>query len=85
MAYFSNGSEGMVFDEQCALCRYGNDPCPIFAVQLNYNYDACNNEIATKILNDLITNDGTCYMYKMFEKDFRLTEGEKSQLELFNV
>lgn len=84
MAYFSNGNEGMCLEDQCEECRYGEKPCPIFAVQLNYNYEACNNEVATKILNDLIKNDGTCYMFKMFKKDFQLTEGEKSQMELFN-
>lgn len=83
MAYFSNGSEGMCLDEQCEECRYGQKPCPIYCVQLNYNYDACNNEVATNILNDLIKNNGVCEMFKEFKKDFQLTEGEKTQLNLF--
>ena len=83
MAYFPNGTAGECFDEQCELCRYGDKPCPVYAVQLNYNYEACNNKVATDILNDLITNNGTCHMYKMFEKDFKLTEGERTQLDLF--
>lgn len=33
MAYFSNGFEGMVFDEQCCRCKYGRMPCPIAWVQ----------------------------------------------------
>ena len=72
MAYFSNGSEGAVFDEQCSMCKYGDKPCPIFWVQMEYNYDACNNETASKILSDLVKDDGTCEMFKCFENDFKL-------------
>ena len=69
MAYFANGSEGECFNSQCALCRYGTETCPIMMVQLNFNYDACNNEVARSILNDLVKDNGTCEMYKMFEKN----------------
>jgi len=72
MAYFSNGSEGAVFDEQCSMCKYGDRPCPIFWVQIEYNYDACNNETARKILNDLVKDDGTCEMFKQFKEDFQI-------------
>ena len=72
MAYFSNGSEGAVFDEQCSMCKYGDRPCPIFWVQMEYNYDACNNETARKILNDLVKDDGTCEMFKQFKEDFQI-------------
>lgn len=70
MAYFSNGSEGMAFDNQCAKCKYGMLPCPIAWVQMNYNYDAVNNKTATKILNDLVKNDGTCQMYELDKINF---------------
>lgn len=70
MAYFSNSSEGDGFYEQCARCKYGELPCPIALVQIEYNYDACNNEVATKILNTLVKNDGTCAMFEEFKKDF---------------
>lgn len=70
MAYFSNGSEGMVFNEQCERCRFGEESCPIACIQLVYNYDACNNKIATKIMDDLVEQDGTCMMFKQFEKLF---------------
>lgn len=70
MAYFSNSSEGEVFDLQCSQCKYGNDACPIAAVQMAYNYEAVNNEVATKILNALVKNDGTCMMYDEFTVDF---------------
>lgn len=70
MAYFANGSEGMVFGEQCDKCKYGERPCPIACVQMVYNYDSVNNKTATAILDSLVKNDGTCMMYKMFKDDF---------------
>jgi len=69
MAYFSNGTEGTIFEDQCSICKYGDKPCPIAWVQMNYNYDAGNNKVATDILNDLVKNDGTCEMYKCFKDD----------------
>jgi hypothetical protein len=65
MAYFSNSSEGYTFNEQCMRCRYGEQPCPIALVKYLYNYDACNNETATKILDSLVKQDGTCTMYEL--------------------
>jgi len=66
MAYFANGSEGMAFD--CEGCKYQLEPCPIAYVQIEFNYDACNNEVATKILDCLVKNDGTCMMKQMMDK-----------------
>ena len=66
MAYFSNSTEGAVFDEQCSCCRFGQEPCPIALVQILYNYDACNNKVARAILDDLVKDDGTCLMFKNF-------------------
>lgn len=81
MAYFSNGSEGSVFDQECAKCKYGQEACPIALVQLTYNYDACNNDVATKILNDLVRNDGTCTMKKTFNKDFKSDGSKQNELD----
>ena len=57
MAYFSNGTEGEVFDNECAECILGEKPCPIAGVQMEYNYDACNNKTARAILNSLVKQD----------------------------
>jgi len=65
MAYFPNGTSGMCFDSQCAKCRYGDVACPIAWVQNYYNYDACNNTIATSILDSLVKEDGTCTMFQL--------------------
>ncbi len=80
MAYFSNGSEGMCFDDQCAKCKYGQAPCPIALVQVAYNYEAVNNEVATKILDTLVKQDGTCTVYEMAKLEFAI---DPDQLELF--
>jgi hypothetical protein len=74
MAYFANGTEGIVFDEQCSKCKYGATYCPIAWVQMEYNYDACNNKVARAILDELVKDDGTCEMYKYFECDFKIPE-----------
>jgi formate hydrogenlyase subunit 6/NADH:ubiquinone oxidoreductase subunit I len=81
MAYFSNGSEGDCFDEQCAICKYGELPCPIAAIQMEFNYDAVNNEVATMILYRLVSNKGECSMFKTFQKDFEIPKDEKEQLK----
>jgi hypothetical protein len=65
MAYFPNGSAGEVFDEQCGRCRYGEGPCPIWWVQHQHNYSACNNREARKIIDYLVHNDGTCAMFEI--------------------
>jgi len=74
MAYFSNGSEGMCFDDQCAKCKYGQEPCPIALVQMIYNYDACNNEVASNILNALVKNDGTCTVFELMKSDIKISD-----------
>lgn len=72
MAYFANGSEGIVFYEQCMRCKYGEVFCPIAYVQSAFNYKACNNKTATKILGELVKNDGTCTMFETFKNDFEI-------------
>lgn len=84
MAYFSNGSEGMVFDDQCQKCKYGKHPCPIAFVQMDANYDQLKDTsgTATKILSALVKDDGTCTVYEMAKQDFAI---DPNQMELFNV
>lgn len=81
MAYFSNGTEGMVFDGQCAMCKYGKHPCPIAWVQIDANYDQIKDTTgtATKILNHLVKDDGTCAMWEMAKVDFAI---DPNQLQL---
>ena len=64
MAYFPNGSAGECFDEQCLKCILFERACPIAWVQMEYNYKACNNEVASAILGELVKDDGTCELFK---------------------
>jgi hypothetical protein len=84
MAYFSNGTEGMVFDYQCSICKYGEEPCPIALVQHEFNYSACNNETARKILDALVQDNGTCEMWTAFKNDFAI-KVDKDAPSLFDV
>jgi hypothetical protein len=79
VAYFSNSTEGDVLLIQCSRCKYGKRDCPIFFVQFNWNYEACNNKTARLILDYLINNDGECKMFKEFKKDFEI---DPNQLEI---
>jgi len=57
MAYFSNGTEGEALDNECSDCILGDlrvGVCPVFYAQIEYNYEACNNPLARKILNRLV-------------------------------
>lgn len=65
MAYFPNGSAGECFDAQCAKCRYGEGACPVWLAQTEFNYQAVNNAVASKILSMLVRDDGTCTMFAM--------------------
>ncbi len=82
MAYFPNGTAGEVFDEQCCKCIFGERSCPIAWVQMEYNYKACNIEVARAILDDLVKNDGTCAMFKMAPEIF-MTPEARGQLTMF--
>ena len=68
MAYFANGQDGSYFEEECSSCKYGQEACPIAFVQFEYNYEACNNEIASKILDKLVSDNAECSMKKLIEK-----------------
>lgn len=70
MGYFSNGTEGMAYEEEwCARCVH-QDGCEVWLVHILFNYDECNNP--KSILHRLIplSDDGLgnkqCRMF--FEK-----------------
>ena len=84
MAYFSNSSDGVHFDEQCSKCIFGEKPCPIAFVQAEYNYEACNNKIASAILNDLVKHNGTCTMFETFQRDLELKINPNPTINMFD-
>jgi hypothetical protein len=87
MAYFPNGTSGEVFAEQCSRCRYGQGSCPIWNIQQEFNYKACNNKVASAIMDKLVLNDGTCMVFIMAEEFFDVDHvpentAERAYLEL---
>ena len=88
MAYFSNGSEGALLDAECADCALGQEPCPIASVQVGYNYQACNNKVATKILDALIKQEKGRYLgcqMKPFIDELANNRDVEGQMKLFGV
>jgi len=79
MAYFPNGDSGSLFDNECTDCPLGEEPCPVYMVQSTYNYDACNVEVARKILGDLVADDGTCAMKPHVVKLSKLLRPDEAQ------
>lgn len=68
MAYFSNGTEGMILDEQCSECKIPDDaPCPILLVHLLYNYEQVGNDLVRTVLNDLVNESGQCQMKPLID------------------
>lgn len=65
MAYYPNSSAGANLDTQCGQCKYGEKPCPIAMAQMMCNYPACNNEVATEVLNYIVRDDTGCQMFVM--------------------
>lgn len=77
MAYFPNGTSAGSFNNQCSMCKFGDKACPIYWVQINYNYEACNEKLPTAILNDLVTDKTGCVMFNRFKKDLKITVSAK--------
>ncbi len=69
MAYFANGSEGMILDNQCVDCLHANSnaACPINFVHITYNYDQCSDgqEKLRDCLSKLVNDSGICQMRKL--------------------
>jgi len=77
MGYFSNGEEGMAYEEAWCLncCHYGEigENCAVLEAHSIYNYAECNNQ--DSILHILIPRDGLgnarCGMYISIKQEDR--------------
>ena len=72
MAYYSNSSEGDLFDEQCSECIHA-DPevmCPIALVQMEYNYDQLKEgqEKLKAVMEILVDQKKGCQMKPFIDK-----------------
>jgi hypothetical protein len=82
MAYFSNGTEGIVLDNQCAVCPVGTHPdlpCPVLLVQLAYNYEQLGKgqDKLREAITYLVDEQGTCLMKKALEKAHGLPDPDE--------
>lgn len=65
MGYFSNGTEGTLYEDRyCARCIHNQDPdngCPVWGLHFLYNYDQLEDKGLRDALTWLIprTKDGT--------------------------
>jgi len=75
MGYFSNGSEGLMYEDvYCEVCVHQNADhgCPCWSIHLQYNYEECNNK--DSILHKMIPIDEEtgmnlkCIFYKGIPK-----------------
>ena len=84
MAYFSNSSEGGWFDEGCEDCLH-EDPgygCPISFIQMNYNYDQCDNDKVKEILDYLVSQKNGCILR---DKIIALKTGPKPDIDTVSI
>lgn len=71
MAYFGNGTEGLMYQEEyCFKCKnFRGSGCPIWDLHLLYSYKLCNSRsIGKKMLDILIPKEkgliaGKCSMF----------------------
>lgn len=57
MAYFPNGTSGMIFEEEhCANCIHDTEekPCSILLIHNLYNYDQCDDTPAGKAIKSIL-------------------------------
>jgi len=83
MAYFSNGTEGMILDAQCIDCIHAdpNACCPIASIHWTYNYTQCDEGQANlkDAMNTLVSEDGTCNMKRLIDAVIRKTVPTREQ------
>ena len=72
MAYYSNSSEGDLFDEQCTECIHADEEamCPVAYIQATYNYDqhGKGQEKLKEIMDILVDNKKGCMVKPWIDK-----------------
>lgn len=83
MGYFSNGTEGMAYEERwCSRCIHRDDEtgCAVMLAHNLHNYDECNNPAS--ILHMLIPRNGIeNEQCEMFIEGTPLTDGDRKYLD----
>lgn len=70
MVYFSNGTEGMILDEQCGKCPLHDEGCPVYGVQQLYNYDQLDDgqEKLKDAMSMLVNEKGVCQVREAMKR-----------------
>ena len=91
MAYFPNGTAGMILDFQCSACIIPMDkPCPILYVQLTYNYEQLDENgkegKVSEVMNCLVNEKGHCLMKPILDNvsSPKLIENTLEKLKKYN-
>ena len=85
MAYFSNGSEGSVLEDQCSECvaKLEGQYCPIHSVQVLFNYKQNDNPNLTEAMNVLIDENGVCQMKRHVDRICDAYRDMPGQMKMF--
>ncbi|MCK9274831.1 MAG: hypothetical protein M0P57_07060 [Syntrophales bacterium] len=70
MAYFQNGTDSELIDNECRNCELGKELCPVYLAQCLFNFEQMEEgkERLMQVLHLLIDDNGTCQMKKLIEK-----------------
>ncbi len=79
MAYFQDGTESKILDEECRSCVLGQGTCPIYLAQCLFNFEQMQDgqERLMQILHLLIDDGGICQVKKLMANKVELRHGEK--------
>lgn len=74
MGYFSNASEGDIYEAQyCNRCVHNLDDvgCPVLVAHMLWNYEECNkpDSILHKMIPRHGVENGECFMFKAKEEE----------------
>ena len=75
MAYFPNGTAGLILEQQCMDCIHEDEQslCPIANAHYQLNYEQCKdgNEKLRQCMAMLVGDDGMCEMKPLIEKFYK--------------
>lgn len=71
MAYYPNASSSGKLESQCDNCVFGDKACPIFAAQIIFNYEVCNDTKGRAVLDSIVSDEHGCMMFHEFGKELK--------------
>jgi len=85
MAYFENGNQSEVLDEQCLTCPLGNHQCPVYTVQSLFNFDQMEggNDKLRQCMIFLVDDAGVCQVKQLIDQSCQDIEQKYRTLHQF--